>query len=112
LTLLLLALTSSAAGQTLIDTSASIGIQNTLQQGSTGGIGSTLQSAQNAAQTVQTVQQAGQAAAALPAVPAPTPFTAAQATQLTAAQSLLKQNNYPQARAGFEALIAQNYAQP
>ncbi|WP_157451462.1 tetratricopeptide repeat protein [Deinococcus aquatilis] len=111
LTLLLLALTSSAAGQTLIDTSTSIGIQNTLQQGSTGSIGSTLKAAQNVAQTVQTVQQAEQAAA-VPAVPAPTPFTAAQTTQLLAAQSLLKENNYPQARAGFEALVAQNYAQP
>lgn len=110
LTLLLLALTTSAAGQTLIDTSTSIGIQNTLQQGASGGFGSALQSAQTAAQTVQ---QAGQAAAAtLPAVPAPVPFTAAQTSQLAAAQTLLKEGKYPQARAGLEALIAQNYAQP
>ncbi|MFB9994034.1 tetratricopeptide repeat protein [Deinococcus oregonensis] len=113
ITLLLLALTSSAAGQTLIETTTSIGIQNTLQQGSTGGLGSALQSAQTAAQTVQNTQQAAQAAAAaLPAVPAPTPFTAAQSAQLVSTQGLLKDGKYPQARAGFEALIAQNYAQP
>ncbi|MDB5045405.1 MAG: Tfp pilus assembly protein PilF [Deinococcus sp.] len=112
--LLLLALTTSAAGQTLIETTTSIGIQNTLDQGTSNNVGPLLQSARTAANSLQ---QSGQAAAALaapgaPAVPAPTPFTPAQTTQLTSAQTALKGGKYPQARAGFEALIAQNYGQP
>lgn len=124
-----------AQAQTLIDTSAAIGVQNTLNQIPTvvPNVPAVTAPAQ-AAQTQQTqaqqqVQQQVQAPApaavsAVPtaapvasataesSAPAITPLTPQQQTQLEQARKSLSAGNYAQARSQFENLIVANYNNP
>lgn len=125
-----LALTlASAQAQTLIDTSATVGISNTLmQQGTSNNMGA-LQRANNLkaqlqaqqGQQQQVLQQVdGQAAQAQaqasqgtsPAQVTAQPLTAQQQQNLSQARQLLSTGKHKQAQSAFEALIAQNYQQP
>lgn len=111
---------TGASAQTMIDTSAAIGVQNTLNSIGTPNPAPYLQKARDVAQAVQTNQQAQDAAAqTAPTVPGSTrpavtvtPLTAPQQAALKVAQASYKAANYAQARSQFEALIAQNYNNP
>ena len=73
------------------------------------------QAATTSAQTsVQSAAQAAPAASTASGTPVVTvtPLSAAQQTALTAAQADFTAGRYAQARAGFEALVAQNYSNP
>lgn len=104
---LLLTGTPAASAQTLLDTSAAISVQNTLNQTGTPALpkvpavpGTPTPSATPDAPTATT-----------PPVPV-TPLTQAQQAQLVRARAALNAGQLPQARTLFEGLIAQNYAQP
>lgn len=117
---LLLAAAPAASAQTLLDTSAAISVQNTLQQGQGNPAGAPLDTCKLAPQTCppQPVPSPAQtssspaAPATAPTLPPPAPLTAAQQAQLGQAQTALAAGQLPQARALFEELIAQNYRQP
>ncbi len=103
---LTLALATSGAAQTMIETVSTIGVQNTLQSAGTPGAQGALQSAQN----LQT-PGAGAPGQTAPAVPV-TPLTAEQQAQLTQARAAFQAGSYAQARTLFEGIIAQNYTNP
>lgn len=108
--------------QTMVDISASIGIQNTLNSIGTPNPAAPIKAAQNVAQTVAQAQSA--AAPTTPTTPSSatpgqarpavsiTPLTAAQQAALDMAQASFKAKQYAQARKQYEALIAQNYNNP
>lgn len=121
------ALLGSVTGhaQTLIDTAATTGIQNTLNSTGTPNPNPFIQRAKNVGQTIQNASQAAQAmsaqaAASTPTTPATqtppvltvTPLTAGQLAALKTAQATFKAGNYALARTQFESLIAQNYNNP
>lgn len=105
---LLLTGTPAASAQTLLDTSAAISIQNTLQQTGTPAVPK-IPAVPGTPATTPGPATAG--APSTSSVPA-TPLTQAQQAQLTRARTALGAGQLPQARALFEGLIAQNYAQP
>lgn len=108
---LLLAAAPAASAQTLLDTSAAISIQNTLAQPGIPALPQRLALPAAPATTPAATAPAagGPAAASLPPV---TPLTPAQQTALRQAREALGAGKLPQARALFEGLVAQNYAQP
>ncbi|GAA5513453.1 cell division coordinator CpoB [Deinococcus carri] len=137
---LLLAATPTAAAQTLLDTSAAVSVQNTLQQSQGGPMTVNFDACNLAPQycpdgrpptgEAASGQGAGQAAASpapasttpapattppaatsAPVLP-PVPFTTAQEATLAQARAALGGGQLPQARGLFESLIAQNYRQP
>lgn len=111
---------SAASGQTMIDTTAAVGIQGTLNQIGTPSLTGAVQSAQGAAATVQAQNNATAAmiAQTTPAAPgakvtvAVTPLTAAQQALLEQARAAYRAGNLPLARTRFETLIAQNFTNP
>lgn len=100
---LLLAAAPAASAQTLLDTSAAISVQTTLQQSQGGPVGIPGIPAQTA-QTAPTP--------ATSPVPPVTPLTPVQQATLVQARAALGAGQFAQARALFEGLVAQNYAQP
>jgi len=115
---LLLAAGPAASAQTLLDTSAAISIQNTLGQpvGPSGIPALPLPRVPAAAPAVAAPANAPATGSGVVApassLPPLTPLTPAQQAALTRARDALGTGQLPQARALFEALIAQNYAQP
>lgn len=112
------AILPQAQAQTLVDTTTTIGVQNTLDQSTAPGGTGIIQKVQNKLQNVATTQQnAINAAAALgdtsgkPAVVV-TPLTPTQQTALNVAQANLQAGKLAQARAQFETLVSQNYNNP
>ncbi|MFC5847368.1 tetratricopeptide repeat protein [Deinococcus petrolearius] len=106
-----------ASAQSLVETVTTTGIQNTLNTSALPGalaVPAVPQPPQ--AQTQATPAQTPTPAQASPAsgtpAPAVTPLSAAQQTALTAAQADFTSGRYAQARAAFEALVAQNYGNP
>lgn len=97
------------AAQTLIDTSAAIGVSNTLN--SVGGPSPSV-----VPQVRERLEQISGAAAASAAeatsAAAPSPLTAEQSSELQAAYSALEGGDAAQARQGFERVIAQHYRHP
>ncbi|SEJ28422.1 Tetratricopeptide repeat-containing protein [Deinococcus reticulitermitis] len=102
--------------QTLIDTSAAIGVQNTLLE---------QQPVPGRLPAVALPSPASPAASATPPAPVPapsaeapaaarpvTPLTAEQQAALVEAQASYAAGNYPLARAQYEALIVRNFAHP
>ncbi|WP_019586757.1 tetratricopeptide repeat protein [Deinococcus apachensis] len=106
---LLLMGTPVASAQTLLDTSAAISVQNTLNQVGTPAVPKV--PAIPGTSTPATIPDTSTPAATTPAVPV-TPLTQAQQAQLARARTALNAGQLPQARTLFEGLIAQNYAQP
>lgn len=110
----------SVQAQTLVDTSAAIGVQNVLNSTGTPSGSAAMQQAQNlkSAQAQAAAQPAATpATSANPATPQKpavviVPLTPAQQTALATAQSNLKAGKLELARTQFEALIAQNYNNP
>lgn len=99
---------TSASAQTIVDTSAAIGIQNSLVQQQ----GGTIQTLPNTLPADTLPASSVEAAPTNPEkieVPALTP---AQEQQLTEANSLLSAGKLAQARIAFERLITQNYNHP
>ncbi|RJF73083.1 Tfp pilus assembly protein PilF [Deinococcus cavernae] len=114
---------ASASAQTLIDTSAAVGIQNTLNNVAAPSPVPFIQRANTVVQTVQSQQAQAAAQVTTPSssVSSPStatrtvtvmPLTAQQQAALTAAQASFKAGNYALARTQYEALIAQNYNNP
>lgn len=114
----------TASAQTLIDTSAAAGIQNTLNSVGTPAAGAALQKARDLGPLLQG-QQAQSTVQSAPQTPAPTvpgtdtkpsvtvtPLTAPQQAALKVAQASYRAGNYALARTQYEALIAQNYTTP
>lgn len=113
-----LAYGSSVQAQTLIETGAASGIQNTLNSVGTPNGAPVIQKAQ---QVGQTIQNANAQAASQPtsttdgtqkAAVVVSPLTPAQQAALGVAQANLSAGKLDLARAQFEALIAQNYNNP
>ncbi|MBB5235039.1 tetratricopeptide repeat protein [Deinococcus budaensis] len=113
---LLLAAAPAASAQTLVDTSAAISIQNTLAQPGTGIPARpprlTPPAAPEAAPASAAPAAAPASATPAASLPPVTPLTPAQQGALRQAQEALGAGNLSQARALFEGLVAQNYAQP
>jgi tetratricopeptide (TPR) repeat protein len=112
----------AASAQSLVETTTSIGIQNTLNSSTLPGIltvpavpqspqAQTTPAAAAQAQPAQAPAQTAPGGTPVPVVTV-TPLSAAQQTALTAAQADFSAGRYAQARAGFEALVAQNYSSP
>ncbi|MEF2279673.1 tetratricopeptide repeat protein [Deinococcus sp. YIM 134068] len=101
---LLLAAAPVASAQTLLDTSAALFVQNTLNQMPPPAV-------PRVPGVPAVPTPADPTAPAKPAVPV-TPFTPAQLATLGQAQSALRAGKFGQARPLFERLISQNYAQP
>lgn len=110
-----------ASAQSLVETVTTTSIQNTLNTSALPGslsVPAVPQAQPEPAQSQAAPASAapapaapGTSAAATPAVTV-TPLSAAQQTALTAAQGSYAAGRYAQARAGFEALVAQNYSNP
>ncbi|UFA51335.1 tetratricopeptide repeat protein [Deinococcus radiophilus] len=115
------ALLGSGSAQTLIDTSAAIGVNNTLQSISGPGTNIVPQ-VQERLNGIMEGQQAAQAGVLAPAAVSATgtpavqpeylPLTGEQRTALQGAYTALEQGGAGAARSAFEALISQNYRHP
>ncbi|WP_288481881.1 tetratricopeptide repeat protein [uncultured Deinococcus sp.] len=110
-----------ASAQSLVETVTTTSIQNTLNTSALPGtlaVPAIPQAQQEQSAQGQAAQTSGQSAAAASATAAGTPavtvtpLSAAQQAALTAAQTDFTAGRYAQARAGFEALVAQNYSNP
>ncbi len=108
---LTLALMSQGAAQTMLDTSAAIGIQNTLMNTGTPGMPSVNLPATQGAATPGTTSSGTTASPATPAVTV-TPLTDDQQALLAQARAAYQGGNLAQARGLYETLVTQNYTNP